>query len=784
MSDSQAQYNPRKRRRPALSCEQCRRRKVRCDREMPCGPCKKAYGSMDCSYVYEGKAALESRRNGFRASGYESPPSVGAQAGPHDGAHRSPDGARMAQMESTIRALQDRVQSLEQSAQSGSSQSQRVGDMTRFDGVDDRIGQRFDDRRDEIEQPQTLIAPLAPRLKGTGEKTKLFGTTHWAIVFQQFRLLRQVRSTAMSVEGKENDIGKLHKEIRSMRRLIKGRQAPRLVDPTPGLLNDLPSREVCDDLVHHYLRTLELVYRVLHVPVFYEEYDRFWENRSSVTNGFMFKLLLILAIGSVFYCRPGPANELGIPVRRWVYAAQWWLTGPFDKETDNLEGLQVNCLLLLCRQAYAIDKEASWASAGTLVRLAIRQGLHRDPKNFPTLSPYDCEMRRRIWATIIEINVQFAIDAAMPPLLGPYDFDTLPPSNLDDEEFNQATTSLPSPQPRDFYTSSSLQILLLESFPVRLRIARAINECGQRQSYEMALKLGSDLTASCKDMTRLMHGFISRATARNLRPTLFHHRLMDTLLRRFLINIYRPFVVQAIHDPRFYLSRKLSLESALLTASYADAPSDSSADHIPHRDFQRLSLSGAGVFKGYLSLDVLVVISLEVITQLEDEVARQPTDSDQAPPDAVIQMAQAARAPLIQALEKLWDHLYQGLVVGIPSMKRYCLLGGILAQIRAVPRGEQAEWNHIRDAFMDTMETCRTLLQQHIADERLDSIGDAALTTPADGANQWTPEGVIGSSLDSDFMIPNLGLEDLSFWDIPGFADADAFDPPQLPEVP
>ena len=30
---------PKKRRRPALSCEQCRKRKVRCDREQPCGPC-------------------------------------------------------------------------------------------------------------------------------------------------------------------------------------------------------------------------------------------------------------------------------------------------------------------------------------------------------------------------------------------------------------------------------------------------------------------------------------------------------------------------------------------------------------------------------------------------------------------------------------------------------------------------------------------------------------------------------------------------------------------------
>ncbi|KAH8701532.1 hypothetical protein BGW36DRAFT_371072 [Talaromyces proteolyticus] len=58
MNSSNAPSLPHKRRRPALSCEQCRRRKVQCDRKMPCGPCKKTRPSLACSYVHEGKAAL------------------------------------------------------------------------------------------------------------------------------------------------------------------------------------------------------------------------------------------------------------------------------------------------------------------------------------------------------------------------------------------------------------------------------------------------------------------------------------------------------------------------------------------------------------------------------------------------------------------------------------------------------------------------------------------------------------------------------------------------------
>jgi hypothetical protein len=40
---------PRKRRRPALSCIECRRRKIKCDRNMPCNHCMQSKNSV-CSY--------------------------------------------------------------------------------------------------------------------------------------------------------------------------------------------------------------------------------------------------------------------------------------------------------------------------------------------------------------------------------------------------------------------------------------------------------------------------------------------------------------------------------------------------------------------------------------------------------------------------------------------------------------------------------------------------------------------------------------------------------------
>ena len=48
----------RKRRRPAYSCIECRRRKVRCDRAVPCGQCTAQKVADLCAYNSNRRAAL------------------------------------------------------------------------------------------------------------------------------------------------------------------------------------------------------------------------------------------------------------------------------------------------------------------------------------------------------------------------------------------------------------------------------------------------------------------------------------------------------------------------------------------------------------------------------------------------------------------------------------------------------------------------------------------------------------------------------------------------------
>lgn len=53
--------SPRKRRRPALACTSCRRRKVKCDRNSPCGQCTQRNSAL-CTYTEDDRTTITEKK--------------------------------------------------------------------------------------------------------------------------------------------------------------------------------------------------------------------------------------------------------------------------------------------------------------------------------------------------------------------------------------------------------------------------------------------------------------------------------------------------------------------------------------------------------------------------------------------------------------------------------------------------------------------------------------------------------------------------------------------------
>ena len=88
-----------------------------------------------------------------------------------------------------------------------------------------------------------------------------------------------------------------------------------------------------------------------------------------------------------------------------------------------------------------------WILLGTVVQLAMHKGYHRDGKHFKGMSPFDGEMRRRVWATIVEVDLGISAQMGLPRLIKQWQTDTREPSNLQDNDFDKATTEMPPSRP-------------------------------------------------------------------------------------------------------------------------------------------------------------------------------------------------------------------------------------------------------------------------------------------------------------------------------------------------
>ncbi|KAH8748569.1 hypothetical protein F5882DRAFT_433040 [Hyaloscypha sp. PMI_1271] len=93
-----------------------------------------------------------------------------------------------------------------------------------------------------------------------------------------------------------------------------------------------------------------------------------------------------------------------------------------------------------------------WLLISMILHLAMRMGYHRDPDHFPLISPFEGEMRRRIWTTILQLDLVLSLEMGLPRSATDTHIDTKQPRNLRDCDFEEDTTEMPPPRPETEWT--------------------------------------------------------------------------------------------------------------------------------------------------------------------------------------------------------------------------------------------------------------------------------------------------------------------------------------------
>lgn len=131
-------------------------------------------------------------------------------------------------------------------------------------------------------------------------------------------------------------------------------------------------------------------------------------------------------------CITGLGIERQPALERYRFGFEQAMARASFLSTQELVVLQSFTLFLTCVRRFD-DSRYSWTLTGLIIRIAQSLGVHRDGSRFK-LTPFETEMRRRLWWQICSLDVRASEDHGSDPSIVEQSFDTKFPLNINDED--------------------------------------------------------------------------------------------------------------------------------------------------------------------------------------------------------------------------------------------------------------------------------------------------------------------------------------------------------------
>ena len=206
------------------------------------------------------------------------------------------------------------------------------------------------------------------------------------------------------------------------------------------LINFLPSKAVGDQLITLYYENVHFVARVVHWPSFRLQYENFWTvvlagveppaSQQALVLGIMFSAIASMSESDVNAVFGRPKQIVQANFQKGTEVA---LSKAQFLRTTKIETLQALIVLLIpmCRDQMS---RAHSVLVGTAIRLGECMGLHRDPADVYGLGPLDCQVRRTLWFQLCFLDFRTGEIQGPRPCVKREDYDTKFPLNIDDAD--------------------------------------------------------------------------------------------------------------------------------------------------------------------------------------------------------------------------------------------------------------------------------------------------------------------------------------------------------------
>ncbi|KAL4866278.1 hypothetical protein BDV12DRAFT_137809 [Aspergillus spectabilis] len=441
----------RRRDKPQLSCNQCRRRKSKCDRQCPCSCCS-ARGQL-CTYPESS------------ATPRPSEPSRAAIS-VHD---------RIIQLERLVMSMMpDPAPKSDFNATSSVS----MPSMTQFDAS-------------SIEKSVDAHSERGS-MRISDSEHHYVGGDHWVAILDNIADLKdhldREEQLRLAEGGDCLDGGQENSGATSTTPACFGGAfmlyGCRRAKSRDEILSGLPPKPAVDRYISRYFNYLDLVSSsAVHGPSFLREYDAFWSHPSGapiIWVGLLFSMICLACLASdQAEGREEEQQSLQVDLYRekivqCLVMGEYTKCGPYVLETV------INYVYVEFIIHPDADKDMCLLLA-LEVNLARRMGYHRDPSHFDNISPFQGEMRRRLWATVLMSDILLSNQMGMPRMISDSQYDTSEPRNLNDSDFDKEAIELPPSRP-DNELTAVLGIIartrMLKALGIIADLTGAVKPCG------------------------------------------------------------------------------------------------------------------------------------------------------------------------------------------------------------------------------------------------------------------------------------------------------------------
>ncbi|KAH6880631.1 hypothetical protein B0T10DRAFT_495055 [Thelonectria olida] len=508
--------------RGTLSCASCRQRKLKCDRNEPCGNC--VARKVDCQY-----------------------------ANRQDGHHLN---ARLRRLEQLIGTL---------TAERGTRQDMPIAQDAHL---------RLNEAHGTIGEPSTPnhvgrdvaacteeASSMPGRMMGNDNQITYVSAVHWAAIHNEVTKVREYLEQENASE--EDQIAEQNPRKSPM---LLGR--PSKITSVKDVLSDIPPKSVSDRLVSRYFTSNEPSIILLHGPTFQKEYKDFWVDPDRASAQWVSLLFGVLFMGTFLYVRSqdGLPQPLGNPAETMdVFLRRSTECLGLSEYTAAPGSHTVEALLFNIQAEFVRNPDAQpgvWVLSGVATRVAMRMGLHRDPDHYRQISPFQGEMRRRVWACISQLDALTSYQLGLPSMIQQVHCDTRPPLNLHDEDLHPDAVQLP--QPRGVSEITPILYTITKGKFMALFTA-ILNQASAARSnmYEDVIALDKQLDAVYQSVPpRLRSKSLEDSITAS--PYLVMRRYnLELFYQKSRCILHRYHMARSYQDPQYLQSRRTCVEAAM-----------------------------------------------------------------------------------------------------------------------------------------------------------------------------------------------------------------------------